>query len=235
MKRVLRIVAAGTLLGFILVMIRSVFQIDKDEFLRGCWMTAPAVVLGAAAVNVLYNVTYQRKMRGIAALLEAGKPEEYIAEMEKLLQTARGRNLRNVLKLNLAAGYMDIKQYDTAVSMLEELSGKRLLGSAVKMVHRLNLSMSYFYTAQYEKAMELYNGSRRVFEPYRNSKAYGGHIAAVDILAAIENGRYEEAKGLLDMARKSWSSPRLQDAFAMLDASLAKRAAADAGPRPAKQ
>lgn len=235
MKRIFKIVAAGTFLGLILVMIRIIFQIDEDKFLRGYWMTAAAAVIGAAAVNVLYNIAYQRKMRKIAALLEEGKPGEYIAETEKLLQAARGRNLRNVLKLNLAAGYMDIKQYDTAVNMLEELSGKRLLGSAVRLVHRLNLSMSYFYTAQYEKAMELYNGSRKVFEPYRNSRAYGGHIAVVDILAAIENGRYEEAKGLLDTARRSWSNPRLQDAFTMLDKSLAKRTAADAESQPAKQ
>jgi len=223
LKRVLKIVVIGICLGLILVFIQRAFHINKDAFIHGYWIIAPAIVIGAVLVNIIYNIFYQRKMRRIATLLDVGKPKEYIAEVEKLLQTAKGQNLRNILKLNLAAGYVDIKQFDIAINILEELSSKRLAGSAVKMIYRLNFCMSYFYAAQYEKAMELYNGSQSIFELYRNDKTYGGNIAIVDILAAMKNGQYTQAERLLNMARETWNHPRLQDAFEELDNFLIER------------
>lgn len=218
MKQALKIIAFGVCLGLILVFIQITFQIEKNAFIRGYWIIAPAIVIGAVLFNVIYNISYQRKMRRIAALLDAGEQKEYIAEVEKLLQTAKGESLRNILKLNLAAGYIDIKQYDTAINMLEELADKRLSGSAPKMIRRLNLCMSYFYAAQYDKATKLYDESQRFFEPYRSSAAYGASIAVVDVLAAVRNEEYDRANQLLDKAKESWKNPRFQNAFQELSA-----------------
>ncbi len=96
MKRVLRIAAFGICLGLVLLIVQRGFQIDEEDFMRTYWITAPAVVIGAVLVNVLYNISYQRKMRRIVTLLDTN-PKEYIAEVDKLLQTARGQSLRNIL------------------------------------------------------------------------------------------------------------------------------------------
>lgn len=223
LKRILRIVAFGTCLGLVLLIVQRGFQIDEEVFMHTYWIIAPAIIIGAVLVNVLYNISYQRKMRRIVALLNTGQPKEYIAEVEKLLQTAKGQGLRNLLKLNLAAGYIEIKQYDKSISLLEDLAGKRLPGSAAKMICRLNLCMSYFYTAQYEKAMSLYNESQKIFESYRSDKTYGGNIAVADILAAMRNGQYDQAERLLDTARRFWNDPRLQNAFQEIGKSLVHR------------
>lgn len=219
--------AIGVSLAVVLLVIQQIFQIDRDVFIGGYWIAAAVVLAGAALFNVLYNLSYQRKMRGIIALLDAGKPEEYIAGVEKLLQTAKGENLRNLLKLNLSAGYVEAKQYDAAIRILEELSGKRLVGAGPKMVHRLNLCMSYFYAAQNEKAMALYQESQKIFEVYRSDRNYGGNIAALDILAAIENKQYKQAEQMLDTARKVWEHPRLQSAFQKLGGFITERKAED--------
>ena len=110
-KIVLKIAAVGICLGLALVMIRQAFHIDQDAFMRVYWIAAPVIVAGAALASAFYYVSYQKKMRRITALLDEGKAEEYIAEMEKMLETAKGQNLRNILKLNLAAGYIDEKRY----------------------------------------------------------------------------------------------------------------------------
>ena len=166
-------------------------------------------------------------MRRITALLDEGKAEEYIAGMEKMLETAKGQNLRNILKLNLTAGYIDEKQYDVAGHILEGLAGKYLAGSLEEAVRRLNLCMCYFYDAQYETAMELYNGSRDLFGQYRDDEIYGGNIAAVEIVAEIINGRYKHAGQLLEMARKSWTDTRPQKVFQELDSFMAERKMSD--------
>lgn len=203
----------GVCLGLILIVIQKVFQIDEYTFMHSYWIATPSVVLIAVLVNVFYNISYQKKMNTAVLLLNAGKTEEYIAEIETLIKRAKGRNLNNVLKLNLATGYIDAKQFDVAIKILEELSSERLYGAVVKMVHSLNLCMSYFYAKQFDKAMELYNASQKQFEPFTKNKMYGGHIVEVDILAAISNEQYTQAEKLLDIAQKEWSDPRLQNAF----------------------
>lgn len=220
MKRIFRIVVLGICFGLVLLIIQRGIQIDEEVFMHTYWIIAPAIVIGAVLVNVLYNISYQRKMRRIAPLLDTGHPKEYIAEVDKLLHTARGQSLRNILKINLAAGYIEIKQYEKSISLLENLASRWLPGSAVKMVCRLDLCMSYFYTGQYEKAMSLYNENQKVFEQYRHDKTYGGNIAVIDILAAIRNGWYDQAEKLIDTAQRLWEEPRLQNAFQEIGKSL---------------
>ncbi len=213
LKRAFKIVAIGACLGIALVFLQKFFQIDEDVFMHWYWIAAPAVVIGAVLVNLSYNIFYQSKVRKAAKLLGEGKPQEYINRMEGLLKTAKGQNLRNVLTLNLTAGYVELKQFDTAIRILEELSSKRLIGSTVKVVHRLNLFMSYFGTEQYEKAKELYDKNRKLFEQCRNSKIYGANVAILDILVTIMNKQYEQAKEMLDMACKQYDDSRFQRTF----------------------
>lgn len=184
MKRARKIIIIGICLGLVLVIFKEGFRIDGAVFMRGYLTAAVIIVIGAVLVNVFYNIFYQNKIQKIAKLLGEGKPQEYIDGMEALLKTTKGENLRNVLTLNLAAGYVEIKRFDTAIPMLEELAGKNLKGSVVNVAYRINLCMSYFETGQYEKAMALYNESRTFFEKYRNGTVYGDGIATLDTLAA---------------------------------------------------
>ena len=121
--------------------------------------------------------------------------------------------LRNILELNLAAGYIEAKQFDIAIPMLEKLSHERLSGSSVNVVHKINLCLSYFETTQYEKAITVYNENQGLFQQYRHHKIYGGNIAILDIIAAIINEQYNQAEELLDTAKKMYDDPRLQKSF----------------------
>ncbi len=220
MKRILKIVVIGVCIGLLSVVIQGALRIDRDVFLHWYWIIAAAVALGAALVNVVYNIFYQQKMKKLVPLLEAQKPHEYVAGVEKLLETAKGNNLRKILQMNLAAGYIDLKQFDKATELLEGISEKGLAGSAVKTVYRLNLCTCYFQSARREKALELYNNSQAIFEPQRNGKLYGGNIAIVDMLAAIQGEQYDQAEQLLDKARQTWDDPRFQEAFQEIEHTL---------------
>lgn len=125
-------------------------------------------------------------------------------------QTAKGQTLRDILELNLAAGYIETKQFDTAIPMLEKLSHKRWNSSAVNVVHKINLCLSYFETTQYDKAISIYNENQVLFQQYRHHKTYGGNIAILDVIAAIINKQYDLAEELLDTARKMYDDSRLQ-------------------------
>lgn len=225
MKHLVKIIVVGVCLGLILIALQRGLQIDEGAFWHGYWIAAVAVVIGAVLVNLFYNLSYQKKMRQAAKLLHEGKPQEYIAEMEALLQRAKGKILRNVLKLNLAAGYVETKAFEQAIPMLEELSGKPLGGTGVEVVQGINLCLSYFETGREEEAMALYEERQPLFDVYRGDPLYGGNIAILDALAAINNERFDLAEQYLDNARKNYDDPRLQKAFCEAADTLEQRKA----------
>lgn len=222
MKRILKIIVLGTCLGLAMIVLQKSLNIDTNDFMHMYWIAAIAIILGALLINVVYNIPYQQKVQKAAKLLEDGKTYEYIDELKKLLKTAKGQNLRNVLSLNLAAGYLEAKEFNIAIPMLEELSGKRLTGSGVKAAHRINLCMCYFDTEQYDKAIALYDESRRLFDQYRNSKPFGANIIILDIFMAVQAKQYAQANALLDTAKKTYDTPRFQKAFCEMAEILAK-------------
>ena len=213
LKRAAKIVLIGVCFGLILLFLKISFRIDDAAFMHGYWIVAVAIVLGAVLINVCYNLIYFNKVKKIAKLLSEEKPQEYIDGIENLLKTAKGKTLRNILELNLAAGYIEVKQFDIAIPMLEILSHERLRGSSVNVVHKINLCLSYFETAQYEKAITVYNENQGLFQQYRHHKIYGGNIAILDIIAAIINEQYNQAEELLDTAKKMYDDLRLKKLF----------------------
>ena len=168
---------------------------------------------------------YMSKTRELARLLQAGQPEEYIAGMEDLLKTAKGKNLRDILILNLTAGYVELRQFDTAIAMLEELSARGLKGAAATAVHHINLCLCYFETGQSGKAMALYRESQPLLERYRGGQSYGAYIAVLDMLAAVRENDYVRAEELLGTAMRTYSAPRMQKAFHEIEEQLRKKKA----------
>ena len=158
-------------------------------------------------------------MQAAAHLLESNRAEEYITEVESMRRLAKGRFANCMLTINLSAGYCKLKQYDKAAELLESVSNVKLSGD-IELVHRLNLCLCYFYQKQTGRAMTLYESSQRIFNPYRNSKLYGGNIAVLDIYAAIGHKDYARAAKLLQTARSTWDNPRFLDDYRYLEENI---------------
>lgn len=257
MKRYIKLTLIGVGIGLLLVALQGALHLDKDVFFRWVYVIATAIVLGSLLSNIVYNLSYFKKVKKALALLEDGRPQEYIAEMEKLLQTAKGWKLRELLTMdliigyledgrpqeyitevekllqtarghkmkalltvNLAAGYADLKEFDRAITLLEGISDQEPVDSTAETAYRLNLCICYFRTARREQAIALYKDSQTVFESQRKSKLYGGNIASLDILAAIQMEEYGRAEELLDQARQMWKAPRLQKTFQEMEHTL---------------
>ena len=229
MKRILKTIALGVVLGLVLLMIQRGLGIDEDAFLRGYWIAAPVLLIGVVLFNVLYNLCYQRKVRALVPLLQEGKAEEFAAGMERLLQTARGKGLRSLLQLNLAAGQLEAGQTARAVRLLEELAACRFRGSA-EAVRRLNLCLGYFRGGQCGQALALYRESQPMFRPLRERGDFGASLAELDVLAAAADRQYGQAEALLRAAQTRWTGPRFQEDFRRIGDFLAEKKAE--GPQP---
>ena len=222
MKRIGKVILFGVCLGLVLVLIQNSFQIPEDVFMQGYWIAAIVVVLGALAINIFYNLYYTAKLKKLLPLLFGGEPRRYIEGMEALIKTAKGNTLRSTLELNLAAGYMEEKDYGTAISILEAVDPKQLRVDSARVVRAINLCESYFLAGQTEKAQTLYDSSRPLFTKFRTGKAYGGNIAIVDVLEEISRGEFGQAKILLDKAKSTYQEPYLQKAYEEIGAILEK-------------
>ena len=212
----------GVCLGLVLVLIQNSFQIPEDVFMQGYWIGAIVVVLGMLVINISYNLYYIGKVKKLLNLLYGGEARGYIEGMEALLKTAKGKTLRSTLELNLAAGYMEEKDYGTAISLLEAVDPKQLRVDSARVVRAINLCESYFLAGQREKAQTLYDSCRRLFAKFRTGKLYGGSIAIVDVLEEISLGEFDQAKILLDKAKSTYQEPYLQKAYEEIGAILEK-------------
>lgn len=213
------IIVLCAVLGVALGLIQRRFQIDLLRVLIGCWIVSLVCWLAWA----LYNLSYWRKLQALLPLLRGEKAREYIRGVEKLLQTAKGKGLKTSLRLNLAVGYMEVQEFDTARSLLEELSDKQLNKDTLRLIRCVNLFQCYFQVGRYDEGLALYHANRSLLQWYENDEAQGGGVAVVNILAAIQEGRREEAQRLLDAARNTWSDPRFQTAAQKIEDVLAQQ------------
>lgn len=222
MKRGIDGILIGIGIVVFLLIIEKVFRID-GEIMSPIYGILMLVFLAAALISYLYIRSYAKRVGNIVAPQNTEEAKELISKMETLLQTAKGRNLRNALKINLAVGYIAAKQFDTALSMLERLAHERYIVVTIKLCCLINLYISYFFTEQYVKAVELYEANIKIFKPYRNDKVYGGNIAAMEILKEIKNGQYELAERQLQIAQQAWTNNNIQNQFQILEIILKLR------------
>lgn len=216
MKRMGKILVAGLCLGVPLLLAKIAFQIPDRVFWRYYLVFGGIVIAGAVAVNFLYNGWYMMQVRRAVQLLRDGRAKEYVERLEALHRRARGRFARSMLTINLAAGCIELKQYGRAAELLESVSDVKLSGD-LKLVHRLNLCLCYFYQKQTDRAAALYESSRQVFAPYRDRGPYGGNIAVLDIYATVGAKEYARAEGLLKEARSTWTDPAFADDYRYLE------------------
>lgn len=215
MKRYLKVLAAGVCIGIALAVFKERLNVDSALFWQWYLAAAVVIIVGAAVFNILYARRYMKKMQELIPLLENGQPAAYLAGLEELLETVKTRGLRDMLRLNLSAGYCELDRYEEAAAVLENLKfgGSR----APEMVRRINLCVCLFHTERAAEAIEMYRASEKWFTPYREKGPYGGNIAVLDIHAAMAEGRYAEARTILDHARKTWDRPRLRKYYDQLE------------------
>ncbi len=215
MKHYWKVLAAAVCFGIVLAVVKEKLEIDSARFWRWYLAAAVVIIVGAVALNILYARHYSKRMQELLPLLDKGQPEVYLAGLEELLASVKTRGLRDMLRLNLSAGYCEADRYEEAIAVLESL--KFSGGRAPETVRRLNLCVCLFRTGRAAEAMELCRASEKWFAPWRGKEPYGGNLAALDIHAAMAEGRYTEARNMLAQARETWDKPRLRKYYDQLE------------------
>ena len=218
----LKLIGLGVCIGILSAVLRTIFHIDDAVFWHWYWTAGVVVVFGAALVHILYVQRYARRMREAIACYEKGDIQTYMDKLEAMLDTAKGRNLRNTLKIDLSVGHYAMGEYESAIRILEDMS-EEPMGGAMRLAYQLNLCLFYFRTNRNAQAMEIYHAGGKDFARYRKNNHYGGNIALLDMLAEMHEGRYGEAENLLAYARQTWNHWHLQKEYWLIEEKLAAR------------
>ncbi len=229
MKRYLVILGGATAFGLLVAFITSSLEIPTDVVMQHYWRWGIVVIVLAAILNWLYFMHYARQIRAALPLLEEGNATAYIERLRPLYEKAKGRHLKQLLALNLSAGYADRKEYERAIAYLQSMEGARL-PRAFRMVYALNMSMLHFQVGREAEGLGYYHAQSKALAAARNDKNLAPHVAILDILACIAEGKTQEAHRLLQEAKSKHSAPRLEEDYATILQTLqARDAASDTG------
>ena len=210
MKRTMKIIGMGFVIGILMLIVQNAFSIPDDIFLKGYSIVGLFVIVGAVLFNLLYNVLYNKKIQKAIRLLKDGKPKAYIEQINIIKEKAKGKTLRRILEINLSAGYYDLKEYDKAIALLEPLAEVKLRDE-IRIVWFLNLCLSYFYVQQNEKAMALYSQNKNKCDKFKRMGKYTENIMLLEIFVALEKNEIALASELIEGLEKQVTDESIKE------------------------
>lgn len=219
MKKRMKIIGMGFVLGIFMVVIQKAFAIPEDVFLKKYYIVGISIIVLAVLFNIFYNLSYYKKVVKAITLLKNGRPQEFIERMETIKEKAKGSALRRILDINLGAGYYHLKQYEKTIALLEPLCEVKLKGE-IQIVWLLNLCLSYFQIQQNKKAVELYYQSKSKFDKFKSMGKYTENIILLEIFVALEKSEFALAEELILTLEKSVTDESVKDEISDIRESL---------------
>lgn len=217
-----KIFGIGVAVGIVLSIIQNTFKIDSELFLSYYWKLAILFLLMVVAINAIYFIFKAKKINKIIPLLSECKYQEYIDKMEDILKKAKGKYLRNTIKVNLSAGYIGKREYEKALNILNSVNEKSLKSEQFRFVYWTNICCATFRLGDYDKFQKIYNSKWSLLEEYRNNKNYVEPIAQLEVANDIAKGDFEGAEKLLQELRAKNTDLKLQQDYDELEKIIAQ-------------
>ncbi|MDO5018085.1 MAG: hypothetical protein Q4E02_02170 [Lagierella massiliensis] len=207
-KKVFKIIGLGLIVGLLVLLVQIVFKLNNEVVMSYYIKISVIVLFLVLVVNSLYFIYMTRKMKNYLTLFYEEKYDEYIDVMEKFLQKARGNALKNIIKINLSAGYIELKDYEKGKELLETLEIHKIKDEQLRLVQWNNLCVAYFHLGEYDKFKEIYSKQENLFERNKDNVNFAKAIAELKVLYLIIEGDFIKAKDLLSEIREKWDNEK---------------------------
>lgn len=195
-----------------------------------------ALLLWALAIIVAYAaVTLRAGRKTVAKMQEANRlfteqhdTDAYIAALNDLLETEKGFQAQQILRINLTVAYSDKRQYQNALDALKAIPRPEKLNKPNAAFYWVNLALCNFYLGSDEEAMKIVNLQRKAFDEMRSARQTGPALAFLEIFELLHEGKQEDAAALLENARMEWESEQTAAEFAF----MAEKCGVELAPLP---
>lgn len=210
MKKILKIIGIGFILGILLLVIEKGFDIDSEVFMSYYWKIGIGLVLLLGIFNIIYNLVITNKLKKAMIYFEEQDYAKYIENMESILKNVKGKTLQNLIRLNLSAGYIENNEYDKGLDILNDVDKDTLTNEQSTLVYWLNKAIVYFRLGDYENFKQIINTQISLFEKYKNNENYGESLSQLKILNLIVDGEFKIAKKDLEKLRTYYTNSKKQ-------------------------
>lgn len=217
MKRTLKVILAGVVLGIALLVLTNFLHIDANVFLRIYWKLGLALILLVAIINSAYYLYKLRKLKPVMALYERGEFKKFVGEMEELISGTRNKYLQNLMKLNLGAGYLDLNQPERLVDLYESMDVNYLKSKDLKLVYRLNLAIAYFKLEDQPAFKRIFKENEDFFSSFEDHHTYGESVGQLYLMEEISEGHFDRARERLNTLRAQSKKPKMMDTYNQLE------------------
>lgn len=217
MKRTIKILGLGFLLGILLLIIKEIFKIDSDVLLSYYWKIGLLVLFLILVINSLYYIIYMNKIKKIMPLYTQGNYHQYIKEMEQLLEKVKGKTLKNILKLNISAGYLELGDYKKGQQIIDQIESENLKDKNLILVYWVNKCVVHFKLNEYDEYKSIFHEKRELFNKYKENPLYKKSINDLEIMYAIVNEDYKLADKLIEQSMDRWSDEKSRKEYIDLD------------------
>lgn len=198
-----KFVGLGFVLGIVVLILQIIFEIPDAAVRKGFFIGAPIVIIGAMIINIVWQINFQKKARKLFDLLKKdNKPDLFIKENEKLLNQVRSPYNIAFISINLSVGYAEMKDYEKALEVLEQVPLKGLKGIN-KIVYYVNQAYYYFMLGDQDSALNIIDTYQSAFREFEEHQSLGKHIKLNQVFYLSAKDQIEEAEALLASLKKT--------------------------------
>lgn len=215
-KNMKRILWTLLVLGGVLAAVAGV-MLDQ-----GLLLTVGLVAGWLALMIVAFVVTemlWIRKVsKGADALLPLlhTDPDQYIAQLNELLEGVENPNLLQSRDVNLAAAYCQKGSYRTAAEILEKLDPKNL-PPAQRGIYWADLALAQFHLNRKKAACAILEEQQQALAPLWNAPKTGALLAVLGVYRMLAQGQQDQARTALDDLRRLWPTDNLRHELTHLE------------------
>lgn len=183
------------------------FNIENKDFVApmvfATWVT---FVVGAAVYNCVWLNKFLKQVDALMPILTVEKnPDKYIAANREFLKENISPRLRAVIKSNIAMGYCEKNDFDTARKELMSIDSKKLYRK-FKRIYYLELAYVNFFLGDYEAGLKIVNTYENIINELKGDSTYEPFVNVIYIFKYMAEKNYIKANELLFVTEERFSN-----------------------------
>lgn len=222
MKSIKKSLLFGVALGVLMLVAIKTFNIDPQLVKKNYLWVAIAIIALVAGVNLGYNIVYMNKMKKLMPLFSQKRYKDFVIEVDKLLQKAKGKYLRTVLKINQSSAYINLDELKKAENLLKSIDINEYKSDDIKIIYWINLCTLKFNKKNFKEFRKCYEEGKDTFEKFKDNPYYRENIMRIEMNSKAVDKKFDEAQGILDTLKEEYKQEELQEEYKKLQNTLDK-------------
>lgn len=201
-RRILRVVLLGFLLGLGILVLQHRFDIPSETIRYWYPRLGIAVVILSALGYSYYLRRFHKALYSLVEKYHTKDREAFLEENLKLLDRTKNKTHRALVKLNLSAAYAELGRFQEAKELLDGIPEGRLTG-VNQYVRIVNLTYMNFRLGHKQEALDLIDAHRdQLLALEKRGLMLSQSIEVNFIYEAVAKGEIQHAKELIDAFQK---------------------------------